>query len=174
MNIEIVTDEINYGILASYPVFPECKRLTKYYAKVNSSLISFLRSRDLNVPVEIKFNITHNSDTIISLYRDIYIGTSFIRISDTWAKGYPVSLKSLGFKKKEILHRCISEADTLSRSGYIQLFQEYPKLIHKNFRPECFYIQDGYPVIFFQPGILAGKSHGIISFKMESFFEIKL
>ncbi len=174
MNVEIIKEEPVTGIVIDTLVFPDYKRMTKYYARANAKLLKFLQNNQIDTLIEIKTTVTHNSESILSLYRDIRIGTSYVRIGDTWLNGYPISLKGLGLKRKDIIKKCIDGADILHRSGYISLYQNYSKLIQKKYRPECFYIQDGYPVIFFQPGILAVKSQNIICFKCDLLFEIEL
>lgn len=146
------------------------KRLTKYYAKADISLLEFLKNipTALSAAVEVKSNVTYNSGNILSFYRDVYVGSNYVRIADTWKNGYPVGLKALGAKRKELLAMCMDEADILNRSGYISLFPNYQVLIRRLFDPKNFYIHAGKPVIFYQPGILAGKSYGIIKFELKT------
>lgn len=144
------------------------KRLRRYYQKAESSFIDQFKKLPgpLSVPVSVSFTVTHNENDLISLYRDISIGNNHTRIADTWKNGYPVSIKALGVKKRDIMRKCTEEAEILERSGYIALFPTYHRLIRKKYRPECFYIQDGKIIVFYEAGVLTGKSHGIIKFSI--------
>lgn len=179
MNIEITksnrivlkSDESMADVTLETPIFSEskaAKRLTKYYKKAEASFLEYLQKlpNPLNVPVEVCFSITQNEDDLLSLFRDITIGTNRIRIADTWKNGYPIKLKSLGVKKRDIIKKCTEDAEILERSGYISMYPNYRKLIKKRYRPECFYIQDGNIIVFYEAGALASKSHGIIKFSI--------
>lgn len=179
MNIEITKtskiilkgDEPIADVTFDTPQFSDCKeakRLSRYYKKAEKSFLDYLQKLPypLNVPVELSIKVTHNDNDILSLCRDVSIGTDKIRIADTWKNGYPIKLKDIGFKKRYILQKCIEESETLERSGYISLYPDYQKLIRKKYRPECFYIQDGNIIVYYKAGVLANKNHGIIKFSI--------
>lgn len=178
MNIEIIKNsQIICGkggpiadVTFDTPVFTgtrAAKRLTKYYIHAEACLINYLKQlpNPLNLPVSVRFTVTHNKDDLISLYRDIIFSSSCIRIADTWKNGYPFSIKETGLSRQSIMDYCLKQAEALSRSGYVQLYPEYKKLIHKQYRPECFYIQDGSAIVFYNAGVIARKGQRIIIFK---------
>ena len=153
------------------PLFTDgraAKRLSCYYNKAEAVILKFLENLPgpLSKPIEIRLTVTQNVNDILSLYRDISIGSNTVRIADTWKNGYPISFKDFGKKKKDIIKRCTDEAEILERSGYIPLFHDYRKLIRKKYRPECFYIQDGKIIFFYEAGAIAGKSQGIMKFSI--------
>lgn len=156
------------------PLFTGCKaanRLNRYYRHAEACFIDNLKmlSYPLTLPLELRVTITYSSDELISMYREIVSGSKRVRIADTWQNGFPCDLKNLGLKKKDILRCCTEQAEILERSGYIVLFPNYRKLIYKQYRPECFYIQDGNVIVFYNTGVIASEHSGIIEFKCTTF-----
>jgi len=143
------------------------KRLASFYDRAEHGLLKYLKKlpEPLNVPVEVRFTVTHNENDVVSLYREIIIGSNIKRIADTWKNGFPETLHNIGIKKHHVIKHCICEAENLERSGYVALYPNYRKLIRRKYRPECYYIQDGEVIVFYNPGAIAPKANGIIKFK---------
>jgi hypothetical protein len=159
-------------VMIAKPVFGDgkgSKRLTAYYDDFEKALCEWLRHIrcPFKDPAEVRFTVTYNDGGILSLYRDISVGHKRMRIADTWKDGYPLTLEKLGFKKSELIRKCCEEGDALARSGYMTLYPEHQKRIKQSFDRRNFYIEPDRLVVFFNPGVIAGKSSGIIQFKTE-------
>ena len=121
------------------------------------------------------YTVTLNDEKYISLYLDIYTYTggahgSTLRRSETWGKacGWLMQLQQFFGKQENCKNLLIANAARIAQaqidSGQGQYFDDYEKLMRKNFSSCNFYLTDCGIVIYYQQYDIAPYSSGIPEF----------
>lgn len=119
-----------------------------------------------------QYNITFNSEPIVSLYADEYIYTggahgSTIRTSQTWNLrcNRQISLNDICSNNPNYILCILREINRqVEEKGVENFFEDYCSLILETFNPNQFYLTPEYVVIYFQQYDIAPYSTGIPEF----------
>lgn len=118
-----------------------------------------------------EYTVTYNKHCHLSTYDDRYEFTggahgSTVRHSDTWnlKNGRKLSFFSFFKPDPEIRKRLINIFISQAQKNPQNFFENYKELIHKNFKPENFYLAENGFVFYFQQYDIAPYASGIVEF----------
>ena len=150
-------------------LYKQAKELYEYNSKNGYPIMVF--------DIVLKFTITYNYDSLISLYYDQYIYTggahgNTIRTSQTWdlniAKLLPFSyfFNNNPYFILNILNEINKQIAEQIKNNENQYFDNYCELVIETFNPKNFYLFPNYIEVYFQQYDIAPYSSGIPTFKV--------
>ena len=142
-------------------------RLNRYYGASHTELVKALAGAGGKLPGEVSVKTTVTEcGTVVSLYRDFTAADVTFRTAESWLDGFPLTLRALGISRKSAVKECVSQAEALSRSGYVTMYRDFAEKIKARLDVNDFYIQDGKAVVFLRPGIASPPRTGILKFTL--------
>ena len=185
--VTMICVSINYPLVTELHK-KALKRINSFYRRQSEALLRHIKKRLMpearaqyadalskSVPfkpfeISATFTVTYNAD-ILSIHRDIHIHAgqtrALTRSAQTWnaASGWFLELSSFfppGENFRKILTKNAAEiAVKQERAGTHRYFQNFPKLIRKNFSSRNFYITPDGVAIFFPELTVAPRAEGI-------------
>ncbi len=124
------------------------------------------------------FEITYNTEFIVSLYIDDYIFSGGAhgntkRTSQTWdfRRGCMIQLKNFFKNDKNYVSKIVTNINNFIEqdiaSGNDIYFENYCCLTIQSFNVDNYYLQDGNIIIYYQQYDIAPYSSGILTFKIK-------
>ncbi len=122
-----------------------------------------------------EYTVTYNENCMLSLYFDQYEYTggahgNTVRTSDTWNLAQSKHAELSDFfpgksnYKEFIIESIINQIKQQVKENTTMVFDDYPKLVAENFKPNNFYLSKEGVVIYFQQYDIAPYASGILTF----------
>jgi len=189
--VTMVTVSIDYPIVTGVDK-KALKRINAFYGHQAVALLRHVKKRIMSAaiaeyshslakstpfkPFEVSasFVVTYDGDDILSIYRDVHIRGGGYRASkrksETWDTVYGWFVELTSFfpsgenYRKVLIKSAIKTVEKQRRTGANSYFENFQKLIRKNFSPHNFYITDEGITIFFNETTIAPRAEGILVF----------
>ena len=156
--------------LSTGKLFYEAKELYEYNKKNGYPIMVY--------EVYSSFEITYNTEFIVSLYIDDYIFSGGAhgntkRTSQTWdfRRGCMIQLKNFFKNDKNYVSKIVTNINNFIEqdiaSGNDIYFENYCCLTIQSFNVDNYYLQDGNIIIYYQQYDIAPYSSGILTFKIK-------
>lgn len=160
----------------------DAEKLTRYVKKrlFPAAVSALENSISLSRPfypwgISIDYTVTLNNGSLLSLYRNITVNTDCkykARLGETWdiTTGWPVFLSDFFPRRQSCKRRLISYIlkNIASESENFSFYKKgCKKLIKRHFNKDNFYLTGDSLVIYYQPGVLADTSCGVIEFPVD-------